>query len=72
MNDNPIKQDLTHPRRELISEAHAAMRDWAQSATPVYCYANINCQVVMRRGREVEQIHSHDDLQRVLNHFHPR
>ena len=72
VNGHAIKQDLTQSRRELISEAHAAMRDWAQSATPVYCYANINCKVVMRRGREVEQIHSHADLERVLDLFHPR
>ena len=69
-----IKQDLTHARRELIAEGHAAMRDWRvpPNSDPVFIYANINCQVVMRRGREVERINSMDDLQRVLAHFSPQ
>ena len=72
---HPFKQDLTKVRREWISEAHAAMREWPQqgaSQEPVYCYANINCQVVMRRGRSVERIHCHDDLQSALRHFRPQ
>ena len=72
VNGHPIKQDLTAARRELISNAHAAMKDWPQdSTTPVYVYANINCQVVMRRGREVEKICNQADLESMLDHFHP-
>ena len=72
-NGNPIKQDLTKARRELITEAHAAMREWPTAAAdPVYAYANINCQVVLRRGRDVQRIHCHADLERALRHFRPQ
>ena len=67
-----IKQDLTRFRRELISEANASIRGWSEADEPVYCYANINCQVVMRRGRTVRRIHTEDDLKNALVYFRPQ
>ena len=67
-----IKQDLTRSRRERITEANATIRAWPASQEPVYCYANINCQVVMRRGRTVRRINSADDLKNALTFFSPR
>jgi hypothetical protein len=74
---HPIRQDLTQPRRELIAEANAAIRAWDPSTRgnlqePVYCYANINCVVTMRCGRNTEKILCDDDLQRALEFFKPQ
>ena len=66
---HPIKQDLTRFRRELISEANVAIRVWPSSNEPVYCYANINCQGGMRRGKTVRRIHSGGDLKSALAFF---
>ena len=68
---HPIKQDLTSIRREMIAEANVAIREWTVSE-PVYCYASINCQVVMRRGRTVRRINSEDDLKSALAFFRPQ
>ena len=67
-----IKQDLTRARREMIAEANAAIRTWRELDEPVYCYANINCQVVMRRGRAVRRIHSTGDLKDAIAFFKPQ
>jgi hypothetical protein len=69
----PIRQDLTKPRRELISDANAAIREWGNvRGEPTYCYANINCVVTMRCGRNTRKIHGEDDLKDALRHFKPQ
>ena len=68
----PIKQDLTKWRRELISEANVAIRDWGTLQGPVYTYANINCEPTMRRGRDVRRFSSMGDLQLALGFFKPQ
>ena len=67
----PIKQDLTKARRDLISEANVAIRDWGTLSVPVWCYANINCEPTMRRGREVYRFNTEADLQLALTRFKP-
>ena len=68
---HPIRQDLTKIRRELIAEANAAIREWGALDEPVYCYANINCLVTMRCGRNTEKIHGDADLKEALRRFKP-
>ena len=67
-----IRQDLTRPRREVIAEANDAIRSWGPSDEPVYCYANINCEVTMRRGRETKRINCDADLRHAIRFFKPR
>lgn len=70
---HPIRQDLTTTRREIISNANETIRTWGPlGGEPVYCYANINCQITMRRGRETRRISCNDDFDRALDFFKPR
>jgi len=67
-----IRQDLTATRREIIAEAQTAIRGWpARPGDLTYCYANINCGVVMRRGPTVRSINNPADLAMALDFFRP-
>ena len=70
-NGHPVKQDLTKRRRDLITEANVAIREWGQLRSPVYAYANINCEPTMRRGKEVKRFSTDDDLKAALTFFRP-
>jgi septal ring factor EnvC (AmiA/AmiB activator) len=68
---HPIKQDLTARRRELIAKANDTIISWGDLPTPVFCYANINCEPTIRRGREVKKFTSIDSMNVALEHFRP-
>ena len=68
---HPIRQDLTKLRRDLISSAQAAISDWGELRVPVWAYANINCQTVLRQGKEVRRFSTASELHDALAHFRP-
>ena len=66
---HPIRQDLTKFRRELLSQANDAIRDFGELRVPVWAYVNINCQTVLRQGKEVRKFGTESELQDALAHF---
>ena len=69
---NPIKQDLTKRRLDLMKKACDLMYDWeVLNEVPVYAYANINSDLVMRRGKDVKKFNTDDELTAALDFFRP-
>ena len=66
---HPIRQDLTKFRRELLSQANDAIREFGELRVPVWAYANINCQTVLRQGKEVRKFGTESELKDALDHF---
>ena len=64
-----IRQDLTKPRRDLLTKANDAIRDFGATRVPVWAYANINCQPVLRQGKEVRRFSTESELRDALDHF---
>ena len=68
---HPIRQDLTKRRRDLISSAQATISEWGELREPIWAYANINCQTVIRQGRNVRRFSTTSELEEALAHFRP-
>ena len=68
---NPIKQDLTKRRLDLVMKARNMMDGWETFEPPVYAYANINSDLVMRRGKEVKKFNNDNELTDALEFFGP-
>ena len=64
-----IRQDLTKLRRDLLTKANDAIRDFGALRVPVWAYANINCQLVLRQGKEVRRFGTESELRDALDHF---
>ena len=69
---HPIRQDLTKRRRDMISSAQATISGWGElRGEPIWVYANINCQTVIRQGRDVRRFSTPSELEAALAHVKP-
>jgi len=62
---NPIRQDLTMRRRELLQLARARIDELTQHGPrnpPVYAYANINCVPTIRCGNRSRKFINEDEM----------
>ena len=67
-----IRQDLTKRRRDMIASAQETISGWGElRGEPIWVYANINCQTVIRQGRDVRRFSTPSELEAALAHFKP-
>ena len=73
-NGYGIRQDLTKHRLGLLTSARDTIKTWniPKEATQVYAYANINCDLVMRKDKQVRRFHDKKSLMDALEFFAPQ
>ena len=69
----PIRQDLTKRCLDLLMKARGVIDGWEvpEDGDQIWAYANINCDLVMRRGKVVKSFQTDNDLREVLDFFNP-
>ena len=69
----PIRQDLTKRRLDLLMKARGVIDGWQvpKDSEQIWAYANINCELVMRKGKVVKGFQTENGLREVLDFFKP-
>ena len=73
-NGYGIRQDLTKKRLDLLSAARYIIDGWEipEQDEQVYAYANINCELVVRRGKFVKGFATNAEMREAVNAFKPQ
>ena len=69
-----IRQDLTKFRLGLLTSARETISSWniPKEAVQVYAYANINCDLVIRKDKYVKRFNDKKSMNDALQFFQPQ